>query len=138
MTRPRRQSFDHERVTVEGQRQDAGRGWSRRPGDRPPPAVPSPVTIVVATRNRRSMLAASLRRHLALPERPQVIVVDDASTDGTPAMLHQAFPGVQHIRLPSSLGAAARNAGARAAASPYVAFTDDDAWWRPGALGRAI
>src|SRR3954451_21664978 len=70
----------------------------------PSPAVSSPVTIVVGTRNRRSMPAASLRRHLALPERPQVIVVDDASTDGTPAMLHQAFPGVQHIRLPSSLG----------------------------------
>jgi N-acetylglucosaminyl-diphospho-decaprenol L-rhamnosyltransferase len=95
------------------------------------------VTIVVASRNRRSELLASIPRHLALPERPRVIVVDDASTDGTAEALAAELPQVDVIRLPASLGGAARNAGVRAASSPYVAFSDDDAWWQPGALHRA-
>src|SRR5215213_4253386 len=95
------------------------------------------VTIVVATRNRRRELLTSVPRHIALPECPRVIVVDDASTDATAEMLATEFPHVDVIRLPQRAGAAARNAGVRAASTPYVALTDDDAWWRPGALQRA-
>ena len=96
------------------------------------------VTVVVASRNRRTELLASVPRHLALPERPPVIVVDDASTDGSADALAAAHPQAELIRLPASLGGAARNAGVRAAATPHVAFSDDDAWWRPGALARAV
>ena len=95
------------------------------------------VAIVVATSNRRRQLLASVARQLALPERPHVIVVDDASTDGTSSVLAAEHPAVEVIRLERSLGGAARNAGVRAARSPYVALSDDDAWWRPGALRRA-
>jgi N-acetylglucosaminyl-diphospho-decaprenol L-rhamnosyltransferase len=96
------------------------------------------VTVVVASRDRRAELLASVPRHLALPERPPVIVVDDASTDGTADALAAAHPQVELIRLAASAGGAARNAGVRAAATPYVAFSDDDAWWRPGALARSV
>jgi GT2 family glycosyltransferase len=85
-------------------------------------------TIVVATRDRHEQLAATLRHHRSLPERPAVVVVDDASDE--PAVA----PGAELIRLPESAGAAARNAGALAARTPYLALTDDDAWWAPGAL----
>jgi GT2 family glycosyltransferase len=95
------------------------------------------VTIVVASRDRRDELRTSLPRQLALPEHPRVIVVDDTSTDGTAEMLAAELPRVDVIRLRTSLGGAARNVGVRAATSPYVAFSDDDAWWRPGALRRA-
>jgi GT2 family glycosyltransferase len=97
----------------------------------------SRAVIVVATRNRREQLATTLPRHLALPERPRVMVVDDASTDGTASAISAAHPAVDVIRLERGLGAAARNVGARAAGTPYVAFTDDDAWWQPGAIRRA-
>src|SRR5262245_34272344 len=40
-------------------------------------------------------------------------------------------------RSERNLGAAGRNAGVRAARTPYVALCDDDAWWAPGALARA-
>jgi N-acetylglucosaminyl-diphospho-decaprenol L-rhamnosyltransferase len=93
------------------------------------------VTVVVASRNRRPQLLESVPRHLALPERPPVIVVDDASADGTADAL-AALP-VRVIRLSANLGGAARNAGVAAAETPYVAFSDDDAWWAPGALERA-
>src|SRR5918911_23231 len=90
------------------------------------------VTIVVATRGRPEMLAETLPRHLALPERPPVVVVDDASPQPI------AVPeGVTLVRLDRQAGGAARNAGARAAGTPYVALTDDDAWWQPGMLARA-
>jgi GT2 family glycosyltransferase len=78
-----------------------------------------------------------LARHLALPERPRVVLVDDASTDGTAAAVGTALPEVTVIRLRRSMGAAARNAALRALDTPYVALCDDDSWWSAGALTRA-
>ncbi|HEY6745605.1 MAG TPA: glycosyltransferase [Mycobacteriales bacterium] len=87
------------------------------------------VTVVVATRNRRDDLLVSLPRH----EGP-VILVDNASTDGSPALVRKMFPSVRVISLRKNLGAVARNVGVQAARTPYVAFADDDSWWAPGAL----
>jgi GT2 family glycosyltransferase len=95
------------------------------------------VTIVIASRNRRERLLASIPHHLALPERPAVIVVDDASTDGSPEAVEAAFPEVTVLRRRTSAGGAARNGGILAARTPYVALADDDSWYEPGALGRA-
>ncbi|MBO8196632.1 glycosyltransferase, partial [Streptomyces oryzae] len=94
--------------------------------------------VVIATRDRRDTLARTLDRLLALPERPRVLVVDNASTDGTPDMVARCFPGVQLLRLPVNRGAPARNEGVRALRTPYIAFSDDDSWWEPGALGKAV
>jgi N-acetylglucosaminyl-diphospho-decaprenol L-rhamnosyltransferase len=95
------------------------------------------VSIVVASHNRRDQLLASVPRHLELPERPRVIVVDDGSTDGTVEALEAAHPEVDCIRLERNVGAAARNVGVSAADTDYVAFSDDDSWWEPGALTAA-
>jgi N-acetylglucosaminyl-diphospho-decaprenol L-rhamnosyltransferase len=95
------------------------------------------VDIVVASRNRRALLLASVQRHLALPERPRIVVVDNASEDGTAAALAEGFPQIGVIALSRNAGAAGRNLGVEACDTPYVALTDDDAWWRPGALRRA-
>ena len=72
-----------------------------------------------------------------LPERPPVVVVDNASTDGTADRLTRAFPSVTVLRSPDNLGAVARNLAVRQVRSRYVAFCDDDTWWEPGALSRA-
>ncbi|HEX6471263.1 MAG TPA: glycosyltransferase [Streptosporangiaceae bacterium] len=88
------------------------------------------VTTVVATRDRAAELRRTLPRH-----RAPVIVVDNASSDDTAGVARAA--GARLIRLPGNLGAAARNVGVEAAATPYVAFADDDSWWEPGALDRA-
>ncbi len=90
------------------------------------------VTVVVATRNRRDVVARSLVHH----ECP-VILVDNGSTDGTPAFVRQAFPSVEVVELGENRGAPARNVGVRRASTPYVAFADDDSWWAPGALATA-
>jgi GT2 family glycosyltransferase len=90
----------------------------------------SRVTVVVATRDRWDELSNSVPRHLALPERPHVIVVDNASREP------RDIAGVELIRCARNLGGAGRNVGVRAARTPYVAFSDDDSWWEPGALAR--
>jgi GT2 family glycosyltransferase len=94
----------------------------------------SVVTVVIATRNRVNALRRTLD-HL-LPENVEIVVVDNASADGTLAMTRD-FPGVRAIALPRNAGSVARNFGVRAARTPYVAFADDDSWWAPGALTRA-
>jgi GT2 family glycosyltransferase len=103
----------------------------------PDPRKPAPVGIVIATRNRCASLAVTVRNLLALPERPEVLVVDNASTDDTRAMLARDFPRVRVVSLPFNRGALARTHGVRALDTPYVAFSDDDSWWAPGALGAA-
>jgi GT2 family glycosyltransferase len=40
--------------------------------------------------------------------------------------------------LPENLGAAARTAAVELASTEFVAFTDDDSWWAPGALERGV
>ncbi|HSL10797.1 MAG TPA: glycosyltransferase [Actinomycetota bacterium] len=109
----------------------------------PPSEVPDlpttcdAVTVVVITRDRRTELLASLAELRRLPERPRIIVVDNASSDGSAGAVGTTFPDVDVVRLTENLGAAGRNVGASRATTPYVAFSDDDSWWAPGALARA-
>jgi len=98
----------------------------------PHPTCDPDVTVVVATRNRWPDLRRSLPRH----EGP-VILVDNASDDGTPELVRRHFPDVRVVELPVNRGAVARNLGVLLAQTPYVAFADDDSWWAPGALAAA-
>ncbi len=68
----------------------------------------------------------------------EIIVVDDASTDGTGALV-QAIPQVRYVRHPQNSGqAAARNTGARLAQTPYLAFLDQDDLWEPTFLEATL
>ena len=99
-------------------------------------ALPSPrgdVTVVVASRNRRDDLLVSLPRHEA-----PVVLVDNASTDDTVAAVREARPEVTIRTLPRNEGARARTVGVEEAGTPFVAFADDDSWWAPGDLARAV
>ncbi|WP_245966554.1 glycosyltransferase family 2 protein [Sphaerisporangium album] len=98
----------------------------------PEPGRDARVTVVVATRDRLHGLARSLPHHDG-----RVIVVDNGSADGSPAMVRRRFPHVEVVELGENRGATARNLGVHLARTPYVAFADDDSWWAPGALGRA-
>ncbi|NYI04104.1 glycosyltransferase [Allostreptomyces psammosilenae] len=96
------------------------------------------LTVVVVTHNRRERLMRTLDRLVALPGSPPVIVVDNASTDGTAEAVRARHPGVQVLRNRRNEGAAGRNRGVLAARTPFVAFSDDDSWWEPGALQEAV
>jgi GT2 family glycosyltransferase len=98
------------------------------------------VSVAIATRNRRDELTrtlVTLSGLVAAGEIAEVIVVDNGSTDRTAELVRREFPRVTLSPLEANRGAAGRTAGVRRATTPYVAFSDDDSWWRPGALPRA-
>ena len=98
----------------------------------------SPGTIVITTRDRADRVEETVARLLEIPDAWPVIVVDDASRDDTTARLRGRFGSrVRMIRLDDNRGAAARNAGVRAADTELIAFADDDSWWEPGSLTAA-
>src|SRR5690606_23445494 len=96
-----------------------------------------PASVVLVTHNRRESLRRVLERMVALPEEPPVIVVDNASGDGTREAVLREVPQVTLVACEANLGAVARNLGVERVRTPYVAFCDDDTWWEPGSLAAA-
>lgn len=99
---------------------------------------PAQATVVIATRNRRSRLLATLAHLRELPEVAEIVVADNASNDGTADAVLSSFPTTRVMALPRNVGAYARTLGAAIARTPYVAFCDDDAWWTRGSIAGAV
>ncbi|MEW2067401.1 glycosyltransferase family 2 protein [Streptomyces sp. NPDC007346] len=72
----------------------------------------------------------------------EFLLVDDASTDGTTAVVDhwaERLPGARVIRHGTNAGiAAARNSGIDAARGDFITFLDGDDWYAPGHLGRLL
>jgi len=101
-----------------------------------PPSVD--VSLIIPTRNRRAILADTLRRLRGLTsQRHEIIVVDNGSADDT-AQLQSVFAEVQWIFLNENHAAAARNIAAAAAKAPLLLMLDDDSWPEPGTLDSAV
>lgn len=99
------------------------------------------VTIVFVVYNRRDQLRESLRRMLFESDyegEVEVIVVDNASSDGSAAMVREEFPQVKLIERDENIGAPAWNDGYFAARGDWVLTLDDDAYLPPDGLRRAI
>jgi GT2 family glycosyltransferase len=100
------------------------------------------VTIVFVVFNRRDELRESLRRMLAESDyerdRVDVIVVDNASTDGSAAMVRNEFPEVRLLVRDENIGASAWNDGFAVAGGDYVLILDDDCYLLPDGLRRAV
>jgi glycosyltransferase involved in cell wall biosynthesis len=99
------------------------------------------VSVVLPTRNRRTLLARALATVLGQENvRLEAIVVDDGSTDGTWEWLNGLRdPRVRPLRL-EGVGsvAEARNVGIAAATGEWVAFLDDDDVWASGKLRKQL
>jgi glycosyltransferase involved in cell wall biosynthesis len=95
------------------------------------------ISVVLATYNRAALLPRAIASVLAQDgARFELIVVDDASTDGTPAYLATlADPRIRVLRAERNLGpSGARNRGLAAACGAIVAFLDSDDAYRAGRL----
>jgi glycosyltransferase involved in cell wall biosynthesis len=90
------------------------------------------VSVILPTRNRASLVTRAVFSVVGQTYRNvELIVIDDASTDGTPQALAAIDdPRLRVLRNEVNRGAsAARNAGIRAARGELIAFHDDDDVW---------
>jgi glycosyltransferase involved in cell wall biosynthesis len=97
------------------------------------------ISVIIPTFNRAHLLPAALESVAAQRECPsfELVVVDDASTDGTPALLSTRGDGLRVVRLARNGGVArARQVGVEHARGPLLAFHDSDDLMLPGRLGR--
>jgi GT2 family glycosyltransferase len=94
------------------------------------------ISVVVTSYNAREHLAQCLTK---LGEQSatwdEVIVVDNASTDGSPETVEDDFPFCRLLRLPENVGfGTANNRGAALGRGDSLLFLNSDAWLAEGAL----
>ncbi|HKF56343.1 MAG TPA: glycosyltransferase [Blastocatellia bacterium] len=90
------------------------------------------VSVIIPTYNSAKYLTDAVDSVLRQTHRDfEVLVIDDGSTDDTPAVIGRYGDLVRYIRQPNSGVAAARNRGINESMGRYVAFLDaDDTWHR--------
>ena len=105
------------------------------------------VSIIIPAYNNGAYLDAALTSVLQQHYRPlEMIVVDDGSTDDTPAVVahwqqqHAVHNSAQlHYCYQANGGpATARNRGVALANGSLLAFLDADDWWHPQKLQRQV
>lgn len=91
------------------------------------------IAVIIPTYNGASFIRRALESVLSQTRRAdEVIVVDDGSTDTTPAIVAE-YP-VTLIRQNNSGVSSARNTGMRRATTEWVALLDQDDWYHPKKL----
>jgi glycosyltransferase involved in cell wall biosynthesis len=99
------------------------------------------VSVVIPAHNRKTALVRAMRTVLAQTRDDwELIVVDDASTDGTDGVVKSFEDGrIVYVRHTQNRGGgAARNTGIQASRGKYVAFLDSDDEWFPEKLARDV
>ncbi|MDG6950121.1 MAG: glycosyltransferase [Nitrososphaerota archaeon] len=82
------------------------------------------ITVIVPTYNRADSLLRCVSR---MPEDIELIVVDDGSTDHTPASMSRCkHPRLKYVRKVNGGPASARNEGVSHSHGEILIFTDDD------------
>lgn len=97
------------------------------------------VSVIIPTHNRRAFVLEAVASVLAQRHcEPEIIVVDDGSTDNTNAALRALGDRIRYVYQEARGVAAARNAGARLAGAEWLAFLDSDDLWRPDKLASQL
>jgi glycosyltransferase involved in cell wall biosynthesis len=99
------------------------------------------VSVAISTWNRSHLVGRAIRSALAQTFEPfELLVVDDGSTDDTPAVLAAVDdPRVHRVRHPRNYGISrTRNTALGLARGEWLAFLDDDNEWAPEYLERQL
>jgi len=102
---------------------------------------PVDLSIVLVSWNTRALTLVCLGAlgPAVAPLRAETIVVDNGSTDGTPAAIRAAHPGVRLLEPGRNLGfAAGNNAGLAAARGDFLCLLNPDTLPAPGALAALV
>ena len=98
------------------------------------------VSVIIATYNRAGLLAETLQSVLRQSFQDfEIIVVDDGSSDDTPALMSTFAERAHYLRLEhSGKPGHVRNRGIALARGELIAFVDDDDLWLPHKLKRQV
>lgn len=97
------------------------------------------VSAVVVTHNGARHIGACLRSLLGAGGVAEVVVVDNASADGTAELVRREFPRARVVAIGRNLGyGEACNLGVRLAGGEYVAIVNQDVVARPGWAERLV
>lgn len=95
--------------------------------------------MAIPTYNRAHFLAGALESVFAQTFRDfEVLVVDDGSTDETPAVLEPYRDRIRVVRQENGGRSEARNRAVREARGRYISFLDSDDRWLPEKLERQV
>jgi glycosyltransferase involved in cell wall biosynthesis len=99
------------------------------------PSADPPVAVVIAVRDSERYVAEAIDSVLAQTVPPaEIVVVDDGSEDGTPAILARYGAAISVLRQAPSGQFAAVNRGIAASKSPLLAFLDADDLFTPSSI----
>lgn len=99
------------------------------------------ISVIIPTYNRKVKLPACVESVLSQTyENIEVLVVDDASTDGTEELFHEIQDRrLKYLRYEENHGACyARNYGAERSDGELIAFQDSDDIWHPDKLEKQV
>ena len=99
------------------------------------------MSFLIATHNRRDVLLHTLHKIAACGlarDEFEVLVVDNASGDGTVQAASERFPGVILLPQPRNRGPCAKNVALAQARGEFVVFLDDDSFPEPHSMRRMI
>jgi GT2 family glycosyltransferase len=99
------------------------------------------LSVIIVSWNARDLLGKCLRSLEGSrgPYELQTIVVDNASTDGSPELVEKEFPAVQLIRSATNLGfSKANNLGLQSIRGEYVLLVNSDVELLPGCIPALV
>jgi glycosyltransferase involved in cell wall biosynthesis len=97
------------------------------------------VSVIIPVFNGAAFVATAIDHVLTQTHRPlQIIVVNDGSIDNTDEVLSRYGDQIEVLQQKNRGVGHARNTGIAAAQGEYVAFLDQDDWWRPNKLALQV
>jgi len=97
-------------------------------------------TLCIVNYNGARFMVGTVGAAVALAEQfAEILLVDNASTDDSVAIVQRNFPSVRILRMNDNRGpGAARNAGLRVALSSRILFIDNDVTLSPDCTGTLV
>lgn len=85
------------------------------------------ISVIIPTRNRKDRLRITINEFLLQTwNDKEIIVVDNASEDGTQIMMQEEFPEIKYVRFPDNFDIKAINYGIEISSGDIIWRTDDD------------
>jgi len=97
------------------------------------------VTVNILSYNRKDELRNTITKVCEQDYKNiEVIVVDNASSDGSPEMVEKEFPSVKLIRMNKNVGISGWNEGFKASKGEYILVLDDDSYPENNAIMKSL